>query len=95
MKLSDTKKEEGPVFPSEEAQALYPLEDYPCKFCSNQACGPPRLVDRPSEFYWHHWQFRMGCKRFGTSESCGARPRKGTAVAVYNLREIQWQKDGV
>lgn len=87
--------ERGTVFPSDEAQALYPLADYPCRFCSNPACGLPCLVDHSSEFYWHHWRFREGCSRFGTSDILGARPREGTAVATYNLRELARQQKGL
>ena len=77
----------GTVRPSEEAQALYPLDKYPCSRCADPKEGLPHLVDNASEFYWEHQHEETGssartsCLRFNKSHWYG--PRNGTAVAKF------------
>lgn len=82
----------GTVFPSEDAQKRYPLDVYPCGYCSHADFGLPYLTDNPSELYWHHVhpvsKSRAGCSRFNTGRSLGEHPREGTAIATYNLRAL-------
>ena len=85
-----TYLERETVFPSEEAQALYPAAAHPCGQCRRKL---PYLVDSRSEFYWHHGDARVGCARFGKSKYLGAPPREGTAVATYNERELARQRE--
>lgn len=81
--------------PTAEAQARYPLAEYPCAQCVS--IGLPQLVDNSSEFYWHHVhpesRARSGCARFGTTEFCGSIPRRGTAAVTeyvgYRRRQLE------
>lgn len=71
----------GTVYPSEEAQALYPLKENPCSRCENEHL--PHLVDNGSEFYWEHqWRGsgRGVCQRFGSSRGS---PKEGTATPTH------------
>ena len=77
--------ERGTVFPSDQAQARYPLYQFPCSLCARK--GLPHLVDNSAEYYWEHQHDgggRAGCPRFGRGVGlCGTAPRPGTATPTY------------
>lgn len=83
--MSQDYLERGTVYPSEAAQARYPLSQFYCYRCAHEHL--PHLVDNPSEFYWEH-QYkgsgRMGCARFSDGPTMGFdSPRPGTAAPTF------------
>lgn len=79
-----THLERGTVYPSEAAQARYPLADHWCARCESEHL--PHLVDNRVEFYWEHqWRGsgRSGCPRFNRRKVRGDVPKEGTAHPTY------------
>lgn len=88
MNTTQRYLERGTVFPSEAAQARYPLTEFPCRRCERE--GLPHLVDNSSEYYWEHQHerpgssARSGCPRFGRAVNLSpSTPRPGTAKPTY------------
>ncbi len=81
------------ILPSKRVQERYPLAQYPCDRCEKE--GVPHLIDAECEFYWHHQPpgyRRSGCPRFGDSEFCGNKPRRGTAVSLWKTNRRTMRK---
>ena len=87
-------RERRTIFPSECAQKMYPLDEYPCDSCAVDD-EPPFLVDNGVEFGWEHHPSakggRAGCSRFGRSNFCGSEPRSGTATSLFWGKKRNWK----